>query len=168
MVTNPGVNKLSLVRGYELQLDTLITGLGTLSQTSSFNVSGTMETRDTLIQAFTQDLVPYQNVRSGRIEVQQSLAERNENQPASKKRFAAVRAAIIGALGVDNPDLAKFGFKPKKKAAKPTVDELVERVSRNQSTRKKRGTLGPKQKEAIHGEATPLVPPPPVPPPPAH
>jgi hypothetical protein len=76
---------------------------------------------------------------------------RRGQKTRDRQFIAAIRAAIIGLLGDENPELVTFGFKPRKKRS-ATVEEKTLAVARGKETRQKRGTVGPRAKAAIKGD----------------
>ena len=82
------------------------------------------------------------------------------------------RATVKPMIGRKSADLVDYGLKPDKTPAALTVEQTTTKVAKNKATRKARGTMGPKQKAAIHGTvpaeppapptSTPIVPLPPV------
>src|SRR5580704_14129454 len=146
------VNKQSVVRGIELQYDTLLVGLQTLSPTQQLSIESVSYTPATLSTLITQMDSVHKTVRSLRVQLQTAIGTRRTQKPRDRQLIAAVRATIVGLLGDESPDLVNFGFKPRRTRTPATVEEKALAVARAKDTREKRGTLGAKQKAAIHGD----------------
>jgi len=117
-----------------------------------------------LAKRVRERLALYRDARLARLAANQKAHERDEQHPGTRKLLRQVRTGLDGMFGDDNPELEKFGYQPKKQAAKPSYEEKVARHDKLIATRERNHTLGKRQKEALaDGEATP--PSPPTPPP---
>jgi len=68
-----------------------------------------------------------------------------------------LRSMLRGAYSGNSSTLAEFGLEPVKTRPPPTNDELLLRVAKSLATRKKRRTMGKRQKAAIKGNVTGVV-----------
>jgi hypothetical protein len=87
---------------------------------------------------------------------------RTENEANIDKVVENTTSALRGALGSSPTALATYGIKPIKARVPLTSEQKVARAAKAAATRKARGTLGKKQKAAIHGtvpEAPVTIPP---------
>ncbi len=172
-MSTPQVNKSSVSKGIELQYDTILAGLQALPATTQLTIQNTIYTPTSLGSVVNQNNAINKTVRALKLQWQQGVATRRGQKPADRKFIAAIRNAVIGLLGDENPDLVKFGFKPRKQHA-ATVQEKTLAVARGKETREARGTKGPRAKAAIQGDPPAqvtvtadggmVVPPPPPPP----
>jgi len=100
------------------------------------------------------------------------LAGSTATKAAWSKQLAATTAAVVAlapliesakgyvrsVLGAQSTDLAQFGLTPRKKTPL-TTDEQAEANAKAAATRAARHTVGPKEKQKIHGAApAPLAP----------
>ena len=78
-----------------------------------------------------------------------------EAQAAALIAFQDAFIAFVKAAFSNSPAvLADFGLSPKKVAAPLTVAEKAAAKAKRDATRKARGTMGSKQKLAVHGDVT--------------
>jgi hypothetical protein len=61
------------------------------------------------------------------------------------------RAAIKPMIGRKSADLVDYGMEPDKTPKPLTAEQEVTKVAKGKATRKARGTLGTRQRTAIHG-----------------
>ena len=171
-MSTPQVNKSSIAKGVELQYDMILAGLQALPATTQLSIQNTTYSPATLSTVVNQENAINKTVRLLRLQLQQAVATRRGQKPADRKFISAIRNAVIGLLGDESSDLVKFGFKPRKQHT-ATVEEKALAVARGKATRDARGTVGPRAKEAIHGDppaqvivtaAGMQIPPPPPPP----
>jgi hypothetical protein len=99
----------------------------------------------------------YEAVRAKRLELQALVQARRELDPELKAFLPKLKTALQAVLGVGSVALAEFGFHPAKTPAPLTGEQIVARKAKAAATRRKRGTLGRRQKAAIRETATPVV-----------
>jgi hypothetical protein len=132
---NEKLNSLSIVRGSELELETMKDGLKSLDPTTQFMVDGVLYTPVSLEKRIDAELAPFKAVRNAKIMVVEAIAERRERTKGTKQFIADARFALQGAFGSDNAALAKFGIKQKKDRQPETLEEKLARFSKAKATR---------------------------------
>jgi hypothetical protein len=100
---------------------------------------------------------PYDAVAEAHVVYEAKLQARIAAEPETAKFLAAFQHSIQSALGTDNPELAKFGIKPRKPPRKLTAAENEARAAKARATRLKLHTLGKAQKRALLAESAPSV-----------
>lgn len=143
MSVNDNVNKQSVSRGLELELELLIAGALTLPPTTQLVVDGVSYTPATFVDRARTELAPFKAVRAAELVTKQARADRRTRTPGTKVFVADARAAVQGAIGSANPDLEKFGMKPRKQRQPETLEQKVARVEKAKATREKRGQREP-------------------------
>jgi hypothetical protein len=139
MSTIKSVNQKSVSRGRELQLEMLLEGLATYPA-EVINVGGVAYTKETFAERVRQELEGFKAVREARLALAKALDERKERDKETSRFVANTRHAVQGALGDQNPELEKWGFKVRKERAPETVEEKLARVAKAKKTRAERGT----------------------------
>ncbi len=83
---------------------------------------------------------------------QQALQARTKVEATVQPRVGKIISAMKGMLGPTNPALETlYGITPDKEPQPLTAEQQVARNAKSLATRKARGTMGKKQKAAIHG-----------------
>jgi hypothetical protein len=96
-------------------------------------------------------------VASLRAQLAEALQEVGETEEARLEADGALKAWVRGEFGVESTEANDFGFPAPKKPVM-TVEQKALAVERGKATRKARGTLGKRQREAIRGTiAAPLA-----------
>lgn len=86
----------------------------------------------------------------------QAVITRKADEQDVREFLMQLRAALVAFFGAGNPDLAKFGMSAKKRTPQDSQTRILAAAKRT-LTRKKRGTLGAKQKASIKAIGTPQV-----------
>ncbi len=142
----------------ELRLDKALDGVRTvLMAGSSLDVNGQTFAQADLDAFLVKALSLHAAPRTLRGELEAAQKARDAAVGAEKLFLAGLKAAVINKLGPDDPRLIQFGFKPRQKPKKLTSAENVARQAKAESTRKARGTLGSRQRAAIHGQSSAVV-----------
>jgi hypothetical protein len=89
-------------------------------------------------------------VASLRAQLAEALNEVKDADAARMEADRALKAWVRGEFGVESGEANDFGFPAPKKAVL-TVEQKARAVERGKATRKARGTMGYRQKEAIRG-----------------
>ncbi len=84
-----------------------------------------------------------------------ALQARDEADAQNTAVIDSITSGVRGAVGSSPTALAPYGLKPRKDPEPLTAEQNVEKAAKALATRKARGTLGKKQKAAIHGTVTP-------------
>ena len=94
------------------------------------------------------------DVEAAKATVKAKLAE-EQAQSAALNAFQDAFIAFVKATFGNSPAvLADFGLSPKKVATPLTVAQMAAAKAKRDATRKARGTMGSKQKLAVHGDVT--------------
>jgi hypothetical protein len=128
-----------------------------LSTVTSFMLESTAYTPAEITAALNQLVALFAAVETARSVVAAKLAQEKAQAPALRSTMAAL-VSFVKVSFAGSPDvLADFGVQPKKVATKPTTEEKVVAVAKRASTRKARGTTGPKAKLAVKGNVVDVV-----------
>jgi len=112
-----------------------------------------------------KDLVPKLKARVAAVsktalkkaEWQAAIAEEEAILEETDEVVSMVRAALRLKYKSMPDALAQFGLTPEKERRQLTAEEAVQKVDRAKRTRQARGTRGKRQREKIHGDATPAA-----------
>ena len=85
-----------------------------------------------------------------------AVQARRAAEPNVREFLAQVRMALVAFYGRGNPQLEKFGLSAKLPAA-PTSQAAILAAAKRTLTRRKRGTMGKKQKAGLKALGTPQV-----------
>jgi hypothetical protein len=147
-----------VVRGTELKLDMALAGIQALiAPGTSVSLDGVSMTQQELVDKVNSYRTPRKQYRDLRSQAEQQRIAVVNSESDAKKLITALKATAQTLLGASNPDLTKFGFKPKKKRVRPTSGQQVLKTARADATRESRGTKGPLQKEGVKGDVTQVV-----------
>jgi hypothetical protein len=80
-----------------------------------------------------------------------AIVARDLALPAAIKFVNGVYTGLPQVIGVNNPDLVRYGKKPKKARAQQTAAQKAQSAALRKATREARGTMGKKEKAKIHG-----------------
>jgi hypothetical protein len=153
------MNQKSVVKGVELRADTAIQGLQTALPSGVTQLlvgSVTYQVPDLL--KYAQSLVqPWVDVRDAHATIRQAMLTRPADEKVLVGFLADLRVALQALLGRDSETLTKFGFTPQKPRKPLTPEQKTLRAAKAKLTRKKRGTLGTKQKASLGPTPTPSV-----------
>jgi hypothetical protein len=135
------------------EIQSLVTGLQTALPvgTQSLTVGAVVYDIPRLIQLLQTYRSDWTVAEDSGAKHHADVQRRNEKEPAARDFVTELKPAIIAAVGSKNPDLAKFGLKPRQPRKKLTGEEQVAANAAKLSTRKARNTMGPRQKAKIHG-----------------
>ena len=86
-----------------------------------------------------------------------ALRENAKMQKDKAEFLRHLRDTVRTAYSHDQVTLSEFGLAPKRTRSAPTGEELLLRVTKTQATRKKRRTMGKRQRAAIKGDVTGVV-----------
>jgi hypothetical protein len=136
------------------QLSELISGLQTAvpSGKSSITVNAKVYTIAALIAALQVFRQLWTTAEDLTAKLHAAVQARNEQTAPAREFIAEVKPAIVALLGAKNPDLEKFGIKPRRSRKQLTGDQLAIANAKRQATRSQRGDAGARQK-ALEGTA---------------
>ena len=142
------------------EIKDLLDGLRTAvpAGTQSFPVGSVVMTVSAIIQALMTFVGDWTAVEDSGAKFHADVQRRDDNEPAARAFVNELKPAILAVMGSKNPDLLKFGMKPRQARKKLTSEERVQAVAKALATRKARHTVGPRQRSQIKGD----VPPPPA------
>jgi hypothetical protein len=157
-MSNPNPSKPSLVKGIELQLETLKSGLVSSVPTGTeFMMGKVSHPVAELVHEVDDLLAPFKDVREERKVLEEKLQAKAVAKVAAKKFIQAIRPAIVAYFGPESPELVSVGFSPRKKPAQPTAEQKLLRKVKAQKTRELRGTKGPRQNEKLKATSAPDI-----------
>ena len=143
-------NKDIVVKGLELQLDMIASGLPSLYQvTTPLVVDGVSYTQPDLVTKVQSFRTPYKGKRGAKQTLAQMQLEVDAVKEEAKKFVASLETTAASVLGATNPLLAQLGYKPKKKRKALTVEEKALAAAQGRVTRNQRQTLGSRQRAGI-------------------
>ena len=155
---NGGIDRRAEPDKLELRLEKALNGVRTvLMAGSSLDVNGQSQTQADLDAYLVKELQLHGAPRTLRVQLEAAAKARDAAEEAERTFLAGLKAAVISKLGPDDPRLVQFGFKPRQKPKKLTAAQNVARAAKAESTRKARGTLGSRQRAAIHGQSPAVV-----------
>jgi len=145
--------KVSSPQGLELKIDKILAGLaGAIAQGKTIDVDGETLTVDEITKKLAAYKPFFADPRVMRATLRNLVAARKGVTPEVSRFLNALGAGLICVLGRTNPVLETLGYPPRKANRKLTVEEKLQKAAAAAATRKERKTLGPRQKESIHGE----------------
>ncbi len=152
-MSNTTTNNKAAAKGMELDVQLALKGLTTSPpQQANFTIGASSYTLADLTAKFQAMAGTFQN----RHDLEQQLANVRalikQNAQANTRFMRDFRQCFRGMLGSQNQQLLTYGVKPLKEPRKLTADERTLAVARGKATRKKRGTLGSKQRAAIQAD----------------
>ena len=144
------------------EMQSLLTGLQTAlpAGTQSFPVVGAVQTVPAIIQKLGSFLSDWTAAEDSGLQHHADVQQRDANEPVARDFVNELKPAIFAVMGSKNPDLAKFGIKPREAKKKLTGEQRVAVTAKMRATRQARHTLGPRQKSQIKGVVTDVTPPP--------
>lgn len=144
--------KVNAPKGTELELDLVVAGIvAAIPSGATIVVDGVAYTQPDLLKKAQSHQGRFKALRDSRNVTEQRKLDVENDSPFSKRFLRELKIAVSAFLGSDNPDLTKFGYKPRKKPADLTVEQKALKAERARRTRGARHTMGDRQKKAIHG-----------------
>ncbi len=139
------------------EIKDLLDGLGTAlpAGTQSFPVGSVVMTVSAIIQALMTFMGDWTAAEDSGAKHHADVQRRNDNEPAARAFVDELKPAVLAVMGSKNPDLVKFGMKPRQAKKKLTSEQRVQATAKALATRKARHTLGPRQRSQIKGEVPP-------------
>ncbi len=98
------------------------------------------------------ELDDFLEVHALEIALSVAVAKRQGKLPATKKLLHDLQVGAETTFGDESKEFLALGFQPKKKPGPRPVAKLQLQVERLRATRRARGTLGTRQREAIRGD----------------
>ncbi len=148
----------AVAKGTELSVQLALKGLNASPLPQPNLVIGSQSfTLSDLISKFQGIDASYQKRRDLEQQLASIRAFLKENAEVTAQFLRDFRSALRGMLGNQNAQLLTYGVKPLTKPRKLTAEQRTLAVARLRATRKKRGTLGPKQRAAIRADAPSAV-----------
>ncbi len=124
MSANSGMDKDAVVRGVELRLDTLISGLESVLPmgVTELRVGNVTYKIPDLIKAAQELDQPYKAKRAAHSVLRQARLNKERDREAALEFLADAKAALVALHGRKSAELIDYGFKPQqtpRKRAKP-------------------------------------------------
>jgi len=126
------MDKIAVIKGLELRLDTLISGLESAmpAGVSSLTVAGKTEKVSELIKVATELNQPNKAKRALRGSLREAVLESAQAKRPALELLARLKTALVNLLGATSSELTKFGIKPeaprkkraKRSGSKPTTN----------------------------------------------
>jgi hypothetical protein len=137
-------------KGFQLQILQMLQGVQSVLPAGSalVTVDGPMS-QATMVSELQQMAQAYQAVEDQAVVEKQVRQQLEASLPQFHQEFTAMKNALIGFFKPGSPLLVKFGFKVRAPARPLTAAQKVVKVVKGLATRKLRGTLGPRQKQAV-------------------
>ncbi len=159
MSTPTGMGPEQVVKGIELRLDTLITGLQAAAAKgiTQLNVMGTPRPIADLLSSAQAAVKPWKDNRAARSVIHANVQNRASDTQVAKSLLDGVKAALVNMYGATSQELTTYGYKPKKARTKLTSSENVTAAAKRTLTRQERSTMGSRQKAGIQSTGTPVV-----------
>ncbi len=130
-----------------------VDNLPTLLPNAVFLVGGQSITSAEMETAYKQHLATEAQIVALRSQLRSAMVAIRAERTAIAANDAAVKVVAAGTLGENSTGYASLGFTPRT-VRKPTLAVRAVAVVKGAATRVARHTLGPRQKEAIHGTVT--------------
>ena len=99
-------------------------------------------------------VVIYQAASDAARAYKRAIAARTAIEGTALPRFAKIGDVVKSMIGRTSPDLALYGLKADKAPRVLTAEEKAAAARLRNATRAARHTMGSRQKESVHGEAT--------------
>ncbi len=146
------------VKGVEITLDMAAQAVGSkLPQDTKLAIDGRSYTIAEAEQALRDYHDAYRAVHEARAVLEHLLSVRADRHEQAKRFLAALKGALEGVLGYQSPDLAIFGFAPRKARTPLTSEQLTIRAEKARRTRELRHTLGKRQKAKLKAQGDPVI-----------
>ena len=135
-----------------------IRALGTyVDRKSVVAINGRKHAHAEIVAVYQRPVDARAKVASLRAQLAEALDEVGQADVGRMEADRALKAWVRGEFGVESAEANDFGFPAPKKAVL-TVEQKALAVERGRATRKARGTMGRREKEAIHGVVAPPAP----------
>jgi hypothetical protein len=150
-------NGAEAAKGFDLELSNLTQGVEkVIPPGSSMMVNGQSYTQPQLVALLKGALALYEDVRLAKAALIGAIQKRRQKDAATHELYQQLKAALIANFGRSNPQLGRFGLKPRSPRAL-TGPEKQLRAAKAKITRRKRNTMGSRQKAGVKSIATPVV-----------
>ena len=152
-MTNNVNDTKAAARGTELDVQLALKGLNTSPpQQTNYMIGASSYALADLTAKLQAMAATFQSRRDLEQQLANVRALIKQNAQANAKFMRDFRQCFRGMLGSQNQQLHAYGIKPLKDPRKLTAEQRTLAAARSMATRKKRGTLGPKQKAAIRAD----------------
>jgi len=150
-------NPNAKIYGLELQLDKAVEGIDAAwpAGVDKLPLRGQWYTKEDFKAEVTATRKPWKDVRVAKAVVRQFTQDKPANEAKAKQLLADLKATMTTQFGGESETLSQFGFKPKAKRRALTSEQQTLANAKRLLTRKARGTLGKRQREAIKYDGPP-------------
>jgi hypothetical protein len=139
-----GFNVDPVVRGPELVLDTALGGIATeLGKGQAVVVNGTSMSAHELTHELRKFDALYKDVRRLKSELAKARDAVRKARPEVHDFLKAFKAGLVARYGDSNPELAKFGFKPRKASQPLTSEAQAQKTAKARQTRQAHHATNP-------------------------
>jgi len=154
-----GVNSSTVLKGTALRLDAAIKGCLAAFPPgiTTLPIRNGQLTQQDIQNKLAALNAPFVSIQATRLALHQFTQAKPQYSKDARQFLGDLHQALSGAVGGENQLLAQWGFKVKKPAKSLTSEQGVIRAAKAKLTRKKRGTLGSRQKAAIKTTGTPTI-----------
>jgi hypothetical protein len=142
--------------GLQSKIQSALAGVQNLPSGSTLQISGQIMTQAQLVTKLTGYLPAVSAVTDAKAALEQALQARKAAAPDTREFLVLLRAALVAFYGRGSAALGKFGMSAKKPAG-PSPQTAILAAAKRTLTRRKRGTMGKKQKASIKAIGTPQV-----------
>ena len=139
------------------ELRSLLAGLASIETIPTATLASQTYTQEQLLARVQVSIDAETKVQTLAGELRDARIARDAVKQREAEFLSGIRRLVQGWYLGSHVDLHKYGMTPKKPPSKRTGEQRALMTAKNRSTREKRGTLGPKQKKAIHGDVTGVV-----------
>jgi hypothetical protein len=139
-------------------LEALLAGLNKpdlLPANFSMSVSGKRLGRAGLATALEAQAKPFNDLKAAEVALKAAQEAAKKATQAAKEFAAQVDEGFKATLTLRSPSLAVLDIRPKVDRPPMTTEQVLMRTLKANETRKRRGTLGPRQKRAIKATTVP-------------
>jgi hypothetical protein len=120
----------------------------------TLTLDGAPTTIDAVLNAFQAFITARAAIVAAQANVHDLVAAEKAGLPALNALVTAFIAFVRAQLGPNAGALADFGVPGRKTPAPRTAEQKAVTAAKRKATRAARGTMGPKAKQAVHGDIT--------------
>ena len=158
-MSNNGYDPLGKVYGLELRLDTAYEGIDDVwpDGVDKLPLRGKWYTKEEMKALIDAERQPWKKVRAAKAVVRQFSIDKTGHQQTASQLLEDLKATMSTQHGPESETLVTMGFKPRRKRRPLTPAQTLEANVKRQETRKARGIMGRRQREALRYEGNPTV-----------
>lgn len=143
-------NETHSISGTEKTLETFVDALkANVPAAAVINIDGVPYTQADLVKKAEEELAYFKSSQAAKDASKKATADLRQARPGIKRFVKSAKIGMKSYLGVDNPDIEKFGFHLDK-TGELSADKKAIRAEKARRTREARHTMGSRQKQSIH------------------